>query len=285
MNFLLLYSIKRYCNFKSKLWRVYAGALFGAFYVFVLFLNDAGFLVSWICKIAVSVLMLEIAFSIRKIKDFIRTIVLFYIASIILSGAIFFLFYLLNTDFEAIGGSFVIKDVNPAYMIFGSILAISSIKLGFDYLEKHYKVKKEIINLKLTLQNKQICINALIDTGNSLVDPLTLKPVIIVYYEAISNILPVELFELIKENHQNKFVELKEYISCLIGKEVSIIPYKTIGTQEGRLLGFETDMIEVISKKRNITIKNGIIALYNEPISILGAYDAIAYPEIINGGI
>lgn len=283
MNYLLLYFVKRFCNFKSKWWRVSLGAALGSFYVFAVFFKDVNFTCSAILKFLVSVLMILAAFPIKTKKSLVKTIILFYIAAFITSGSIFALFYFLNTNFETVNGSFVIKDIKTWHIIIGSIAANLLIKLAFDFFDNYHKVRKEKINLGIKFMNKYVKIKALIDTGNSLREPLSNKPVIVVNREAVDCILPDDLKEFALHN---KGLELyKSSLTIDSCNRIRLIPYKALGIDNGVLLGLCVDSIEVNSGELNVIINNGIIALYDRPISENNDYDALAYPEILNGGI
>jgi stage II sporulation protein GA (sporulation sigma-E factor processing peptidase) len=284
MNYLLLYFIGRYCNFKSKWWRVGLGATFGTLYVFAILLRDTSYIYSSLTKFLVSILMILIAFRIKTFKKLIRTIILFYIATFITSGGILTLFYLFNAKFENINGSFIIENVKPWHLIFGSLLCNVLIKIAFDFLDNYHKIQKDKINLKIVLYDKSVKLKALIDTGNCLKDPMSNKPVLIVYTEAIINILPAGLRSVVIEAHKEKYNFIEKLSTQGTKYPIRLIPYKTLGVENGTLLGLCVDAIEVKTKNKNVIINDGVIALYNSPISILDDYEALAYPEILNGG-
>lgn len=284
MNYLLLYSVGRYCNYKSKWWRICLGSAFGTLYVFAIFFKDTNYLYSSIIKLIVSILMINIAFRIKTVKNFFKTIILFYIAAFILSGGILALFYLTNANFETINGSFIIKDIKAWHLIVGSIGANILIKIAFDFLDNYHKIQKGKIELKIIMENKSTSIKALIDTGNSLKDPETNKPIIVAYVDAINKILPEDIQDLLLSSKSKDFKITEKLESPNFNNRVKLIPYKTLGTENGTLLGICVDAIEVRTKKDITVIKNAVIALYDKPVSDLGDYEALAYSEILSGG-
>lgn len=284
MNYLLLYFVNRYCSYKSKTWRISLASIIGSFYVFVIFLQNFSFLYSSIIKLLMSIGMIYIAFSPDSIKKLVRTIILFYIGAFTMSGGILALFYLFDFKFETISGAFIIDGVKSYHLIIGSFIANIFIKLGFDFYENYYSLKKNKVNLKITLLNKTCNIMALIDTGNSLKDPITNLPIIVVYIKSIVNILPKELYDIFLIPSKDNYSIIQRIFSFDEKERVSMIPYKTLGVENGSLIGIRVDVIEVKLGNQSKILKDNIIALYNKPISDLGNYDALAYPEILNGG-
>lgn len=284
MNYLLLYSVGRYCNYKYKLWRISLGAAFGALYVCAIFFPNFNMLFSSITKVIISIIMINIAFNVKTIRSFLKTFILFYAAAFILSGCILGIFYFFKADFETVNGSFIIKDIKPWHLIVGSVLTNILIKIAFDYLDNYHKIQKSKIDLMIVIEGRSASVKALIDTGNSLKEPISNKPVVVVYANAILNILPQDIHNIVMLNQSCNFKLYDKLMESDTKYKVMNIPYNTLGVENGRLIGIYVDSIEVKTKTQKTILNNCIIALYNKPLSILGDYEALAYPEILCGG-
>lgn len=280
MNYLLLYIINRFCRFKAKQYRLSLAALIGAMYVVLIFFPDFSFLYSAIMKFMMSMVMIAVAFTPYKIKEFIKVLILFYVEAFLLGGSILALFYLTNRDIDFSNGAFLISNITSGYVIAGSLIAIVLVKLGFDYFENYYRSERNRVEIQVILDKKQCSITALIDTGNSLRDPMTNVPVIIVYLKAIADILPDELKGYVERNCDYEFITNKIITSSLKSR-IRVIPFRALGTENGLLTGIRVDMVIVKLKSKYNIIKEPIIALYNKPISNQGEYQALAYPEIL----
>lgn len=284
MNYLLLYFINRFCKCRTKKWRIIIAALIGAFYVLVVFYPDLQEFYSVIMKFMISVLMIIAAFSPHELKKFFKILVLFYLEAFIIGGFLLGIFYLNNPTPEIINGALFISSISPSpeYIIIGSIIAIALIKFGFDYFEGYYVNDKTSVQMDIVLNNKKCRVTALIDTGNSLKDPITNVPVIIVYYKTIIDILPEELKEAILMDYSYEIFK-KRIMDSELKSRIRIIPYKALGVENGILVGIRMDLVISKLKSKTNVIKEPIIALYNKPISNAGDYQALTYPGIIKG--
>lgn len=284
MNYLLLYFINRFCKCRTRKWRIIIAALIGAFYVLVVFYPDLQMFYSVIMKFMISVLMIIVAFSPHELKKFFKILILFYLEAFIIGGFLLGIFYLSNPTPEIINGALFITSVSPSpeYIIIGSIIAIVLIKFGFDYFEGYYVNDKTSIKMDIVLNNKKCSVTALIDTGNSLKDPITNAPVIIVYYKTIIDILPDELREAILMDYSYEIFK-KRIMDSELKSRIRIIPYKALGVENGILVGIRMDLVISKLKSKTNVIKEPIIALYNKPISNAGDYQALTYPGIVKG--
>lgn len=284
MNYLLLYFINRFCRCRAKMWRIIAGAFIGAMYVLVVFYPDLHMFYSVLMKFMISLLMIVVSFSPHELRRFMKITILFYIEAFIIGGFLLGIFYLTNRTTEIINGALYIKSVSasPEYIIIGSIIAIILVKFGFDYFEGYYINEKTKVELELVLNQRKCRITALIDTGNSLRDPITNVPVIIAYYKSIIDVLPDELREVILNDYSYEIIKGRVMESELKSR-IRIIPYKALGVENGVLIGIRMDLAISRLKSRTNVVKEPIIALYNKPISNAGDYQALTYPGIIRG--
>lgn len=283
MNYLLLYILNRICKCKAKWWRISAAALIGALYVLIIFFPDLSFLYTFITKFFVSVILIIVAFFPHSFKKLIKLVLLFYIETFILGGSIIGIFYIYNYDFKYINGTISSSHFSPEYIILGCICAILFVKIGFDYLEDYYYKKNNIVEMKLYSDNKICNLLAFIDTGNSLKDPISNSPVIVVYIKSILEMLPDNLKKLVNEGAS--YDGLMAGICCSnLKSRLRIIPYATVGVENGMLIGIKIDKVVLKLSSNHITVNDCIIALYSNPISRDNNFQALANPEILKEG-
>ncbi len=141
-----------------------------------------------------------------------------------------------------------------------------------------------IYTLELSLFEKKVQIDALLDTGNFLREPITGVPVVIVEKEALSQLIPNEIII-----NSNKIIggdtseidvsgEFAKYIS-----RFRIIPFSSVGKQNGLLLGIKIDSIKVILDDAVETTKNIIIGIYDKSFTKNKLYSAIFGLDILEG--
>lgn len=131
--------------------------------------------------------------------------------------------------------------------------------------------KKDLhCNIKVNINSKYAYINAIIDTGNFLREPITKVPVIVVEKNTLVNVIPEYILENLDKIINGADVDLKEYTS-----RVRIIPFTSLGKENGILLGLKADNVVVQMEENNININNVIIGIYNGVLSKTGKYKAL----------
>ena len=123
---------------------------------------------------------------------------------------------------------------------------------------------------------------ALLDTGNMLKDPITSMSVIVVEKEVLKSILP----EIIL-NNLNKIIggdvpkEIYEDENLQYITKFRVIPFSSIGKENGMLLGFKANKI-MIEEDGNIKeLKNIIVGIYEHKLSKKNQYSALIGFDLI----
>lgn len=113
-------------------------------------------------------------------------------------------------------------------------------------------------NVKIKYKEKEIQIRAMIDTGNLLKDPISKMPVIIVQKEKMQDIIQKQILENLENIIYGTYIEEieQDYIQRL-----KLIPYSSLGNQNGMLIGFKPDEITleqdgIETKNKNVIIRN-----------------------------
>lgn len=125
-------------------------------------------------------------------------------------------------------------------------------------------------NIKVNINSKYVYINAIIDTGNFLREPITKTPVIVVEKSALLNIIPDYISNNLDKIINGEDIDLKKYTS-----KIRIIPFTSLGKENGILLGLKADNVLVEMEENNINISNVIIGIYNGNLSKNGKYKAL----------
>ncbi|KMT21414.1 sigma-E processing peptidase SpoIIGA [Clostridium cylindrosporum] len=276
MNFFLLYLLSRLTNISSKWWKIILAALIGSLYVFVLFVPRLHIFYSLIFKIIVSFIMILVAFTPKGFKKFIRLTLVFYTEAFLLGGGIIGLFYLIYGDINTLDSAFLLSKISPGFIIVGSIITTIFVKIGFDVFESYSREEESKVELEVYIDGKSCILKGFIDTGNYLKDPLNGSKVVVSCLYALKDIIPIEKIDI------SNFEINKEFRDCIAASRLRIIPYKAIGVDNGILTGIKTDMV-IAKSKNKVKVNKGVtVALHNKSFLGDGAYDAIAYPEILS---
>lgn len=284
INYLILLVTAKFVKSTTSNLRLFLGAIVGALYVVVLILlPDIKIYYTTFFKIVLSFAIVAVAFSPEKIKGFLKILAMFYISTFIFAGAAFaFLYFNQSGGFIRNGIFYASWKSNWTVLFLAMVTGGIIMRIFWEILQNRFIKEKLLIPLKIAFESKFIDISALIDTGNSLYDPLTRTPVIVVEFKAIKDILPSEI--------QNIFIESKEDDLNSVTNIVSssswfsrfrLIPFTSLGKENGMLIGFKPDYIEIGKDDEKRGVNNVIVGIYNKALSRNDKYKALLNPELI----
>ncbi len=284
MNYLILRTTGKLAKIKITNLRLFAGAFLGALYVaFLVIKPDMKIYYSTIAKILLSLVMVAVTFSPGRINSFLKTLVIFYVSTFIFAGASFALLYISNQGTIIRDGMIYVYWQSKWVTILLSII-VAIIMLGvFQELIRFRFAKGELLTkVKIFMDNKEKDIPALIDTGNSLLDPLSNIPVIVVEFNAIKELLPSEICKIFEESKEKDLLLLAEQ---LYGTKWSgrfrLIPFSSLGKENGMMLGFKPDYVEIGEDEEKKGIRDVIIGICNKVLSKGKYYEALLSPDLI----
>lgn len=101
-------------------------------------------------------------------------------------------------------------------------------------------------------------VNALKDSGNGLIDPISKSPVSIVDAQAI-----------------------KAYESILKQENFRVIPFHSVGKEKGVLDAYFIEKMEIKGEGEDIVVQNPIIAITKDAVSAGKEYQMILHPQIL----
>ncbi len=154
-------------------------------------------------------------------------------------------------------------------------------------------VSMYLIKSNVTKSNlfKEIIINAdemattvrgMIDTGNSLTEPLTNTPVIVVEVDSLMEVLPSRLAMTIKnEETIDLSILVDDTITPYWASRLKIIPFTSLGQKNGMLVGFRPDSVVIKHDDDPYELKKVIIGITSSKLSQSGDYSALLNPNIL----
>ena len=188
-NYLLLLAAGRMAGAVLARWRIGLGAAAGALYAVLIFLPGLAWLARWPCKLAAGVLMSLIAYGGERYL--LRVTVLFFGASAALAGAVLGLELLGSAPLTLEHGVFYsVIDLRLLLLLFAACYFVLS--LFFRRVGRHGG--GELARLDVTLDGGAVSLTALKDTGHTLSDPVTNRPVVVVCWRALEGILRPDSF-------------------------------------------------------------------------------------------
>lgn len=261
-NFFILHITKIIIKSKSKNPRLLVASVTGAIYASLVFFPQTKYITGICGKIIFSLVLICISFKSKSFIEYIRTLVVFYSVCFSFGGIGFLVISFFGES----------ERLNYA-MLFSTTVVISYtlITLTSEIYERYFKYDKLFHNLKITLNERNIETKCIYDTGNSLKDPVTRLPVVVIDINEVKNILPDALSREIISG--GDFVQI--FLTFKTDFKLKLIPFKSVGG-EGFLIGFRPDFISIDGKETN-----AVVGISEKEISSDKTYNAILNPQLI----
>ncbi len=126
------------------------------------------------------------------------------------------------------------------------------------YLQKQKNFKKHgLCNVKLKSDLNTVCVKALLDTGNSLREPISKRPVCLVEQDVLERLVPKD------------------------DVWIRAIPYRSVGCEQGILYGVEIPELHITYGTEYFVAKKVICAGVGHKLSTNGAYQMILHPGYV----
>ena len=249
----------------------------GSIYAIIIYVSNIEIYSNFFLKLVLSFAIIYVAFKPVNIKSFLKYVVIFYLTSFTFGGVAFALLYFVSPQDILLQDGVLIGTYPMKIILAGGILGFIIITISFKNIKGKLNKKDMFCNITLNSSNKKTKITAIIDTGNFLRDPITKIPVIVVEKDKLNELLPEIILDNVTNIINGKNVELGEYAS-----KIRAIPFKSLGKENGLLLGIKMDEVEVDYQDTNYQIKNVIIGIYNGTLSRNGKYSGLIGLDIIN---
>lgn len=244
MDYLVLLIARRILKCSATHVNVCLGALAGSFatclvvclpipYAFVKFV---------LFHVVINVLMVKIGLKIKGIRSLLKALTLLYISAFLLGGIATSL-----KQYVRMGSLFFAMMIVSYYLVQGVWTVIGYVQ----------KIKSYECKVTMYVKEREHTVNAVIDTGNRLRDPITDRPVSILGKKDAAILFDKEL-----------------------PKGIRYIPYHTIGKQEGVMPVVQIEKMSVDQEEQS-WIEKPMIGISEEEISGDGDYAMILNPEIL----
>jgi len=284
INFIILYVVARITRTKINKLRLFVSAIIGSIYTIIVFYPSMEFMGKFLIKVSISILMVILAYNPETLQQFIKQISAFYLVSFAFAGAIIGIFYIVNNNSYSLRFSFKNSRELSRYLTVGIIVATILLFSILKYYQKRLSRENYLTPISIGLKDKEVNLVALIDTGNSLKEPITQKPVIIAEYLALEEILPDSIKNMYLDNKEldlNIIAKVMEEIGDDIN--LRLIPFKSIGNNSGILIGFKPDIIKIyLEDEVKKVADETIVAIYNDKLSLDEGYSGLLHPEILD---
>ena len=271
INFIVIASTSFFSARELNIKRVLAASAFGALYSTIIFFPELNAINVLLLKIAVSFAIVLIAFKFVNFTAYFRLVIIFYTINFIYGGGMyaFYRFTHLGSKMNFSNGEFYI-DLPLWIIILLSIVFYLIVKrLSFYIKEK--TLKDKIVRIKITFNDKSTELNALIDSGNSLYDPISSLPVMIAEKDSINKI--INCSDLFSNNTSDFFSNFRK-------NKLRIIPYRDATGNKGSIYAFKPSSITATSS--DIELSDMMVGIVENRLSPTKEYTALLHATSIS---
>ena len=249
----------------------------GAVYAIIIYTSHIEIYSNIFLKIMLSLVIVYIAFKPQNTKSLLKHLIIFYLTSFTFGGVAFALLYFVRPQDILLQNGVLIGTYPIKMILIGGIVGFVIITISFKNIKGKLKREDIYCNVKLNVEEKTKIITALIDTGNFLKDPITKIPVIVAERESLKGLFPDEILLNTSKIINGGSIDLGEYAS-----KVRVIPFKSLGKDNGLLLGIKIDEAYIEYQDNVYEIKNVIIGIYNGILSRNRKYVGLVGLDVIN---
>lgn len=276
MNSIILLATGVILKREIKILRILISSTIGSLYAIIIYTSNMEIYSNFFLKLVLSLVIVYIAFKPPNLKSFLKHLVIFYLTSFTFGGVAFALLYFVSPK-DVLFQDGVLIGTYPIKMILaGGILGFIIITISFKNIKGKMSKKDMYCNVNIYDKDKEIKIMAIIDTGNFLRDPISKMPVVVIEKNKLVDIFPRNILDNISNIIDGKDIELGEYSS-----RIRAIPFKSLGKENGLLLGIKMDEIQVEYQDADYKIENVIIGIYNGILSRNGKYSGLVGLDLI----
>lgn len=263
MNYLILYVTAWALKMKPKTWRLILAALIGAVYALFELMYYPSVLDILPVKILLSFAIILTALRFYTAKEFLKSIVTFYLVTFIFGGSMFAIAYILGGNFSFIGGVHYYGGVPIRLLLIAVVTVLIFLRL-YKQFNVYFGSNHSHYRLQIFMDEKSVSMDAVLDTGNELIEPISRTPVIIADAEKLRYIFGKELIDYAKNIEQNESHEATK-------ESIRLLPYETIEGGKRIMVGVRPTRIIIEKGKNKKVIEDVYIGINTTGVLLKGA--------------
>jgi stage II sporulation protein GA (sporulation sigma-E factor processing peptidase) len=281
MNYIILFTTGLILKQKIKHTRLILSSLIGAIYSVIAYMKMLEVYSSFLLKIVLSVIIIYIAFNPQNAKKMWKDLLIFYLTSFVFGGAAFALIYIIKPQDIIMKNGLFLGTYPLKTIALASIVAFIVSITAFSIVKNKISKKDMFCKIEIKLNGKTIKTTAMIDTGNMLKEPITNTPVAVVEHTLLYECIPKEILNNLENIIGGDLEKIPDKIKNEYISKLKLIPFSSLGKQNGMLLGIKAEYIKLIKEEQTNTNKNIIIGIYNKSLTKHGEYQALIGIELM----
>ncbi|QAY65425.1 sigma-E processing peptidase SpoIIGA [Paenibacillus protaetiae] len=275
---------------RANPWRVLAAASIGACYVVLMLFPPLSFMYTLAVKVALSFLILWVAFGFGSLQFFSRNVAAFYTVNFVALGAVLGFHYLLMKGSASVwktmtlngsGGVDIEMRMGAVYMLAALSIGLYIYRAVWSQKRKAAQVQSHTASVKVTIgESVRSCIG-LVDTGNQLYDPLSRSPVMVMEAALWNDALPASWLEGIKHSQVDRLIADLDGETFEWRDRLRLVPYRGINRGTQFMLALRPDAVIVEREGQVYESRKVLVGLDGGKLAADGAYQAIIHPSLV----
>lgn len=173
----------------------------------------------------------------------------------------------------------IVENTGIKIAILGGIIGGWIIIYAFKRIKGKAIVENLLCETIIFYDEKIEKITTILDTGNLLKEPVTGNDVIIVEKEAIKKFLSPYIYENLKN------ILIGNIDSNIENYKLRVIPYSSLGNENGILLGIKAKKVIIRKDNENILKENVVIGIYDGKIDKSSKYQGLIGANLLEGEV
>lgn len=263
VDYLLLLAAARVAGEELHRLRFALGAALGGLYAVAIFLPGWGFLAQPPCRVAAAAAMALVAYG--GCPRLLRQGLIFAALSCALAGGVLAV-GLMGGRALTLGGGVFYSALDFKTVLLSAAVCYGGLTLLFRGLGRHLGPRGELQPVRLSLEGRTVELVALVDTGNTLTDPVSGRRVMVAQGEALSPLFPPDTLEMWMLRDPTGAME--ELGKGPTAGRWQLLPYRAVGVERGMLLAVRLDGAKIGGRE----VVRPLVALSPTPVSDTGSY-------------
>lgn len=250
VNYFLLLASAKILHREIKRVRLFFASALGSLYSLIIFLPELPEAVTLFVNFAVSAVLTAIAFSPKTFKVFLREVAVFFGVNFAFAGIMLGIWLAFKPSGMVFNNSVVYFNIDIKILTVSTVVCYVIITLISRFM-KRSAPSDSVYSVTFSNSGRSVTVNALLDTGNTLKDGFSGKPVIIAdesVFTALVGFVPEDCFR------GNNAVDMMG-----VQNKIRLIAYNTVG-EKGFLKAVSVDSVSVKVGASEHTVKNVLVA-------------------------
>ena len=267
MDYLLLLCAARLAGEPLHRLRMALGALLGGGYAAAVIMPGMRFLLHPGCKVGSAMLMVLIGLG--GSRRLLRQMVIFFALACAFGGGVLAV-SLLGGQGLSLGGGLVYSGMDIKMVLLSAAGCYLLFTLVLSRVGRHTAASGELVQTSLRIFDKEVTFTSLVDTGNTLTDPVSGHSVMVADAHSVAQLFPRDRTPC-KVELEAPDQALRRLNTGPWRGRFRLLPYRAVGIECGLLLAVRADNVRVDGRDFGPML----VALSPTPVSDGGGYHAL----------